>query len=405
MPEQIDYEAERQLLGSALVTNCVGALVTELHLRSAHFGTNSHKAIWKACAALEADGKIPDCILVAAKCPTVPADYISTLATEVVSPGNSLHHGKLVIEAARWRKRERAIKELGKATDARDLTAFAAAESKLDVNGDESTALWDSERLGELVYSLAEGNAQSKSFSWGFNALDRARRIHPANVVIVSAHSGIGKSLFIDQILDANENDASVALYLTEMSVEERVSRRVTRRTGIPPSALEQGNLDEGQRNKVLEVLNKGIGWPIVNAAGWQASEVCADIRRSRRDLVAVDILNQLPYKDESELAAMMGLFANTAKQSGTAIIIACDLNEARTSMNASGRRPSPRLGDLKGSGSLSRRADTVAFVHRGEDDSGFVQQEGRVWLAKQRSGRQISLPISFDPQYLRLND
>jgi replicative DNA helicase len=59
----------------------------------------------------------------------------------------------------------------------------------------------------------------------------------------------------------------------------------------------------------------------------------------------------------------------------------------------------------LKGSGSISRRADIVAMVHREQDENGFLQNRGRVFLAKVRSGSQVSVPVTFSPQRLRLDD
>jgi len=400
----VDLEQERSLLGAILVTDCLTAVLAETHLRPENFQLPRNRKLWEAAVRLESREEPVDCITLAAESGDTH-DYLNDLAAEVAVPGNALNYAKLVLDASHWTSRGATVKELGAAAERRDEDDWSTAEAALADSVREDRSEYDSERLGDMLYEQAEGKEQV-SFRWPFDGLNQARTLMPGNLVVLSGHTAMGKSLLVDQLLDRNHADGhSAHLYINEMSILERATRRMVRYTGLPPRKLEAGNLDAAEKEVLLARLNVGMGWGMSDVAGWSAAEICRDIRRRRAQICVVDMLHGVAYSDESELSQMMTMFSATAKISGSCLVLVSDLNEKRSGLSTSARRPSPTLGDLKGSGSISRRADLVCFIHRQQSDDGFQENEGRVFLAKSRSGSQASVPVVFNASRLRFDD
>jgi replicative DNA helicase len=140
-----------------------------------------------------------------------------------------------------------------------------------------------------------------------------------------------------------------------------------------------------------------------------------AKARRKKRDediqLIAVDYLQlmrslskQASNSRERELAEISSGLKGLAKELGIPVIVLAQLNrgpEGRTG-------GTPRMSDLRESGSIEQDADMVGLLYRSayyaDNEDERKEEEGRAFLqlAKNRNGETGQVPLTFIAPLMR---
>lgn len=412
-PQNLD--AERSILGAVMVTDVLGAVLTETHLRPEHFYRDRHQHVFRAILALHERGQVVDSLTVTDELgkrglldKVGGRDEVQGLPDSVRAPANAPHYARLVVEKAQWRRRGQAAPLIREAAETEDTSKLAEAEDLLREDLLHPNSDYAEDRLADVAYELMEGQARGE-FPFPFEKLNRLTEggMLRGDFTVLSGYSGFGKSQFLDQILDtASKHGKRAWLYMNEMTVRRRVARRITRWTGIPFSRVVAGKLDAVDHKKVLDLLNRGMGWGMSAIHGWSAEEVCHHIRATRPDVAAIDLLNRFEWQDERELSRMVTLFDQTADLAGCALILVCQLNERAPGAARASRRavfPPPVYTDLKGSGDIKNHADHVLFVHREQDpETGDPLADGAIYFGKIRDGGRGGPRVTFNEHRLR---
>jgi replicative DNA helicase len=322
---------------------------------------------------------------------------IERMAASVPSPGHALSYAGLVVEEAQWRVRLQASYAIASAVGERDSEAMAEAQAMLEQDLVHHDSDYEPHDLTEIGHRLLEGQAGAV-IPWPFEQLNRltAGGMRRGQMILLAGHTSHGKSFLLDQILERASKDCRVRLYMNEMTLEERLARRLSRQANVPYERLMEGRLDGEQRSRVEKELGKGQPYGITYCPGWSAEDIANHIRAHRWDLAAVDILHRIPYKDTRELDLISSNLANCAKQSNTALILVSHLNEGRV---IGAVRPRPTLGDIRGTGSLKNDADVVLFLYRKQSEEGEPTDEAAIYFAKVRGGRVGGLKARFSPR------
>jgi replicative DNA helicase len=359
-----DIPAEESLLGASMLIPVVSAVRAETRLAPEDFHLQRHSQIWAAMLALLDQGTAIDDVTVAdelQKRGTLDdvggRNALLELTAKAPAAGKALHYAKIVSDTARWKRRLMASYGIRDASLARNAESYAEAMELLTEGAAPPAALYGADRQRDLLYELMDGK-QAAEFSWPFAKLNTLQSggMRRGQLVIVSGYTNEGKSHFAAQILDSNHKQgARVCLYDNEMDPAEQAARRATRMTGVPYSTIISGKLDKPDEQKIVKHLNSGAFWPIVDIAGWSAEEICHHIRHERWDLVVVDILHNIPFSDERELAAAVARLKAAAK-----------------------------------------------IVYREQDDNLEALPEGYVYFDKVRGGKLGSESVAFNPERLR---
>jgi replicative DNA helicase len=304
-----------------------------------------------------------------------------------------------------WRTRDAACELLRGAVATHDdglvdraLTALAAADRQ-----DENSA-FDPGQVTEHVLAHIDGKVERPTWHWPLQQLDRMTLggLRRGQVTLISGPTRHGKSVFLDQVLEQVAKDgASVRLYLNEMSSEERGMRCAARGAVVPHERIINGDLSAQQAKDVLSWANNGgVRFGMQECDGWSAADVARDARHRRLDVVAFDLLDEVPLlhgMSRRETAEeSMRIFKQLALGAGCHVLVVSHLNRNRSSQQA--WVPIPSLGDIRESGMLANRAHNVIFVWREQDrDTGDPENEGSIRLAKARQGRLGQVPVLFD--------
>jgi len=394
---------EEHLLGAVLVSPALlGMVLAETGLRSEHFERTWHRELFAAMCALNDAGVAPDVLAVADRLPG-QSERLAALASHCPAPGAAAHYARIVVQAATWRQRERAVTALRQAIAERNEGAFGDARGELDHKVRGEDAYLSPDDLAHMAYGVMDGGGK-EAFPWPFHRLNvlGAGGYRRGQLVVISGHTHFGKSVWLDQCLDVATNaGARACLYMNEMDPEERIGGILQRRAGVPFERFIQGKPNERDRSKAVKLLNHGLaGWGITPIAGWSAREVAAHIRLHRWDVAAVDILHRFPHREERDIAEIVEIFAETAKLAECALLLVAHVNRNRVQ---SGVRPQPTRGDLRGSGSIENDADVVCFVHRDQHPETFEPlPESRIYFDKYRGGQLGGLSAHFNASRLR---
>lgn len=194
-------------------------------------------------------------------------------------------------------------------------------------------------------------------------------------LILIAARPGMGKTaLAINNIaVKAAKDSYPVHIFSFEMSSDEITYRMLAAETGIPTDRIEQGKLSDDEWHEVTRAAGKLHDLPITieDVSGITYSEVWRRARRvqARRKtaLVVVDYI-QLVRGDKKngrveEVSSVSRALKVLAKELCVPVVAACQLNrgiENRTDQT-------PKLSDLRESGSLEQDADIVTFISPGE--------------------------------------
>lgn len=402
--------SEEDLLGCFLVApSYLNLVLAELHLAPEHFYRDRHRALFEALVSLHDRGKAIDEILVCAELLARKKleiaggqHYVSELAGKVTNIANAPSHAELIIEKAEWRGRLAAGQMIQKAAYEQDNDLLSEAEELLTRDVSHAQADFDPDQLADVAYNLMESGGV-ESFPWPLGRLNdlTSGGIRRGELVVVSGHTSHGKSVFVDQLLDAvARRGKKVRLYMNEMDLDQRVSRALCRSTGVPYGKIVQGKTSPDEKRKLVAALNRGFPWGITLIPGWTAEEVSHHIRRRRWDLVVVDHLHEFDYEGEEDIRRMISLFARTAKMANCAVVVGAQLNERRVTTNV---LPRPTISDLKGSSQIKQASDTICFVYREQDaETAEPLEDAAVFLGKGRNQQVGGLKARFNPRHLR---
>lgn len=378
------HEAEAAVLGTVALAPDTLPKFMDLGLRAGHFVWPTAGHAFRDCLVAYDQGKPVDEI-------TVPA--LIGFTGGVPNLANWREYGRMVMDEARWREIRAAGEKFMKASDQHDELLLEEAERMLQIDY-EGAGAFTKERLAELMYDRMEKGPDTTGYLYPLFEKLRLRR---RTVHLWGGHTSHGKTLWVDQCArEFAPQGARIVLYLNEMTAEERMCRWATTVTGIPFERIEDNDLTDVEKAEVVRAF-KLIPFEIVECHGWREEAICRDIRIRKPDVAIVDILHEIPYREERDLADIMRSFTTTAKVADVAILATVHLNRGRQEGAA---RPRPVMGDIKGASAFEQGADLVGMVWREDNKiTGRPTLEGMIFTLKYRQGKLSTVDVRLEAQ------
>jgi replicative DNA helicase len=403
---KVEREAEEAVLGAILLSDKVlPVLVTDEGLRADHFGSPQLRTVFEAANGLaERDEPVDEMTLVAELtrrgllAQAGGEAMVVSLAGAVPNLANVRAYARRVVAVAKWRRTAEAGQLLVQAAEQESENLIEQAERL--IAPEEKNVIGGSVASRAFDYLSKPGHAGAP---WPFRKLNELANggMMKGETTILAAVSSTGKTALLDQILgNVCDKGFTARLYINEAKDVFRALRYVARVTGIPYANLRGRTLSPEQAKQAASVLSKGLPFEIVPCHGWTADEIARDIRWHPADVTALDLLHEVNFSDERELASNWTKLKAAAVD--THFIATAHLNETRS---VSDKPPSPVLRDLRGSGMLKNGSDFVLFAHREHeiiDGHAEMQLPGAIWFAKTREGALGGLRVLFDPVRIR---
>jgi replicative DNA helicase len=212
-------------------------------------------------------------------------------------------------------------------------------------------------------------------------------------LIVLAARPKLGKSAFALQCgVHAAQRGQSVQMFSLEMSRVSNLQRLYSAQSGVPLSLIRGGWLDTLHLRAIAQAAADSEQWPLVieDRIG-SLNGIMQSIRQKRPQLAIIDYLGLItpPARNfgtrNNEISFMTRQLKMLAGEVGIPILLLAQLNR-----EVEHEKRSPRLSDLRDSGSIEQDADVVLFLHRRESESPIelvvgVQRNGP-------GGRQIPM-------------
>jgi len=426
-----NLEAERSILGAILLDDRAVHVALET-LRRDDFYLDSHRRIFDRMSTLAADGAPID--LITLKNELQRADelesaggpaYLASLTDGMPRVVNVEHYAQIVKEKATLRRLIQVSNDIM-------TRSYQSEESAQEILSAVERAVFDIasrqfqtgfvpiEPLVSSVYKEIEQVANRKTLvtgvETGFAEFDRMTAgLHPADLVIVAARPGLGKTslcLNIAQFV-ALKKHQSVGIFSLEMSREQLVKRLLCAEAEIDSHKVNTGYLnkdDWGKLGRAAGQLSQARIF-IDDMAAMSMSEMRSKARRLKLehglDLLIVDYLQLMSgggqrYENRTQEISQIsrGLKA-LAKEIAIPVVAISQLNRAIESRRGDHR---PQLSDLRESGSIEQDADVVAFIYREDAGDAGAESDGtaEIIIGKQRNGPTGTFKLAFMKQFTK---
>ena len=424
-------DAEESVLGAVMISAEAANVALEV-LKPDDFYKPAHQSVWEAVTALFDASQPIDPITVADWLRRKEmldrvggVGFISRLMEAVPSTSNVDFYVAIVDETSARRRLLRAGGEVGslamrgdipidEVLDSAEAEVFAVAERRI---GEGLAAIGPMLNAAlERIEELGTTGGDVTGAETGFNRIDQLLAgLHPANLIVIAARPGMGKSTLALNIATHVAAEAPVAVFTLEMSREEIIHRLLSSLASVDSSKIKTGNLDMDQWRRLSQASSRlfGLKMYVDDGAALTVTAIRAKCRRLKRreglGLVVVDYLQlmQGPRAAENrqqEIADISRSLKNLARELQVPVIAVSQLNRQLESRE----NKRPRLGDLRESGAIEQDADVVMFIYRDEqynestaDNRGIAEIE----VAKHRAGATDRFQLGFAAEFSRFNN
>jgi replicative DNA helicase len=229
----------------------------------------------------------------------------------------------------------------------------------------------------EMVFSmLTKYSNHQKRISWGFRVLDNITSgIYPSELIITGARPSIGKTQFMLDVAEYVEAQGYKVLFVSaEMSIEHLLERKVARILRKSVLSLRKGQFTEEETDQLVNytgIISEGNIYTL--AANVSSHDIYAEASRLKEqvdiDIVFVDYLQKLTdcYGERENQNVRVSRVSKVLKDISSdlniPVVVASQLS--RELENRPEKEQTPKLSDLRDSGSIEQDADVVLLLHR----------------------------------------
>lgn len=419
-----DVQAEKSVLGAILIDSSAMNIIAEF-LRMDHFYLREHKVVYESMLSLFEKQQPIDVLTLKNELQSVGklkeaggAAYLSDLLNAVPTSAYVEQYGKIVKD--RYTKRkiievsskavQRAFEETGDVKNLIDITeseifSLAQEHQHRDFVALKEILTDSFERLEEFMRS--GGNV--RGVPTGFKDLDnKLAGLHPANLVILAARPGVGKTTFaLNMAMHiALHEKQPIGFFSLEMSKEELVDRLLVGRADIDAWKLKTGKLSEEDYKKLTQAMGDLAEAPIFidDTPGLSILEMRTKARKLKAEknlkVLIVDYLQladagrKFDSRTQEVSYISLGL-KNLARELQIPVIALSQLSRA---VEQRGDKK-PQLSDLRESGAIEQDADVVMFIYREDEDSDLLDEGKKIVkisIAKHRNGSTGEIDLMF---------
>lgn len=441
-PMPANVEAERMVLGCALLDNRTFAQARDGGLMPEDFFFAQHGTIYRAMLALIDAKRVIDPIALQEELQR--AGRLEDIGGPVVIAGlydgvprfsDIRNYVRIVREHSAKRQLLMVNRQLTNATfdgemDVRELLAMARREIEA-IADPEGIFHWRTAQtalrgyLDSVEARLASGKRYD-GMATGLSDLDEELWGLPlGTVTLVAARPGMGKTSLLMQIAEEaaaspHNDDVLCVFFSLEMPAEQLVQRALAARAQMAVRGLRTLTSwrREAERQALQEASDAFGRLPLLiqDTPGLTPGRFLAEIRRiqheyPKRPIIAfVDYL-QLMQPDERGLRSsydkateISKMLANATRECGCCTIAAAQLN--RDSDKRAGNRPT--ISDLRDSGQQEQDAAVILFPHRPayydeqRKGSKAIETDAEIIVGKGRFSGAAVVPMCFSPSSVR---
>ena len=428
--QPFNIEAEISVLGSMLLDNEAINLVTEI-LRTDNFYKTSHQHIFDTIVNLYNKNNAVDLVILKDELKKQSllekvggAEYLMELEESVPLASNVEYYAKIV--------REKTIK--------RDLiTATAKIQQEAYNDSLESDELLDvaekeifditqrkfsspTIKLFNILHdtfdhisNLHDREGRLTGISTGYYDLnDITSGLQKSELIVIAARPSMGKSSLVLNIAEhaGTKEKKPTLIFSMEMSAQQVAQNMLCSTAKIDAHLLRTGKLDDNQFSNLSLAMGDLSESEIFidDTPGLGLLELRAKARRLKLQhniqMIIVDYLQLMEGRKaenrQQEISGISRGLKALARELEVPVIAVSQLNRSVETREGH----TPRMSDLRESGSIEQDADVIILLHR-EDYYDPTKRPGEVDLniAKQRNGPTGKVKLTFRREILRFEN
>ena len=276
----------------------------------------------------------------------------------------------------------------------------------------------------DVFEQLASGQKGLEGISTGYPLLDEmSNGLKSGEMMIIAARPSMGKTSFMMNIVEqiAIDQRRPTLVFSCEMSSQQIVQRLLFSRARFALSQMKPGFKITKEELKRIQKSSQELAEAplfIDDTPSLPIGDLRAKARRLKREanieLIAVDYLQlmrsnskQAGDSREREIAEISSGLKAIAKELGIPVIVLAQLNRGPEQ-----RGGTPRMSDLRESGSIEQDADMIGLLFRKEyyndptkDDAEEEREANaglaQLILAKNRNGATGDIPLHFTKELM----
>ena len=348
-------------------------------------------------------------------------EYITDIINSVPSTANLNYYIKIIFEKS-------ILRSLIDKTTKIQEECYEEQDSIVDIveNAERNILSVYNDKLGKNIRSiqevlpevqknmeaLAESKTDFTGIRTGYYDFDNMTRgLQKKQVIIVAGRPGCGKSAFaLNVALNAAiKNKNSIAFFSLEMGVEEIAKRMFGCVGKIDGDVLKTGKLKNNDWKKWNEAMSElsDTKFFIDDSGGLTVSEIrrkCRKLKNSDSglDLIVIDYLQLLSSSSKyagqrvQEVSEISRDIKKLAMELDVPVIALAQLSRS-VEQRKDGDK-TPKLSDLRESGSIEQDADIVLFLHSDEYGKydGNINRKIKLIVAKHRAGQTGAVDLIF---------
>ena len=428
--QPFNIEAEISVLGSMLLDNEAINLVTEI-LRTDNFYKTSHQHIFDTIVNIYNKNNAVDLVILKDELKKQSllekvggAEYLMELEESVPLASNVEYYAKIV--------REKTIKrDLITATAKIQQEAYndsLESEELLDVAEKEIFDITQRKfssptiKLFNILHdtfdhisNLHDREGRLTGISTGYYDLnDITSGLQKSELIVIAARPSMGKSSLVLNIAEhaGTKEKKPTLIFSMEMSAQQVAQNMLCSTAKIDAHLLRTGKLDDNQFSNLSLAMGDLSESEIFidDTTGLGLLELRAKARRLKLQhniqMIIVDYLQLMEARKaenrQQEISSISRGLKALARELEVPVIAVSQLNRSVETREGH----TPRMSDLRESGSIEQDADVIILLHR-EDYYDPTKRPGEVDLniAKQRNGPTGKVKLTFRREILRFEN
>lgn len=432
-----NQDAERGVLGGILRDPDELSTVQQI-IRAENFYFDAHQKIFQAICELADEHQPLDLVMLHERLnknkvleDVGGVEYLSDLWESVPTGANAEYHARIVRDTAMVRSLIHAGTEMLR--DAYDRTQSAdelvsQAERKvMDIA--RAGMVGETRTLNQAVLealsridSRAGKDPSDLSISGlptGYHDLDQILAgLHNSELVIIAARPSVGKTAFalniVRNVVADHGADSPVVLFVSlEMARVELAERLLCCQSRVDSHKVRKGHLNSDDIQKLMDAGDslRRARLYLDDTPTRSMIQIAATARRIQKKherdgglrLVVIDYLQLIEPENrrdprQEQVAQISRRLKFLARELEIPVIALAQVNRASEDR----QDHTPRLSDLRESGSLEQDADTVMILHRPGRFGGEEDKVLEVHVAKQRNGPTGEITLTWQKQFNR---
>ncbi|MBI4086114.1 MAG: replicative DNA helicase [Candidatus Liptonbacteria bacterium] len=266
----------------------------------------------------------------------------------------------------------------------------------------------------ERIEKLHEGKGALRGIPTGFTSLDNLLSgLQSSDLIIVGARPSLGKTTFVLDIVRnaALKTNLPVGIFSIEMSREQVIDRFIAAESQVPLWKLRTGRISDDLEFQMIQASLDRLSQANIFIDDTPSPNILQMRSMARRlqmeqglSLLVVDYLQLIAPRTNSENMVQQiteisrGLKA-LARELNIPILAVSQLSRGVEQRD----NKTPRLSDLRESGSIEQDADIVLFIYRKDRDRADLPPEeqnvAEILVAKHRNGPLGTVKLKFDQE------